>query len=68
MGWVANTTPRPLYPWGRAPLSIVQEAVWAPEPVWIGAENIAVTGIRSPDRPVSKRSLYRLSYPGLLHG
>ena len=28
------------------------------------AENLAHTGIRSPDRPVRSESLYRLSYPG----
>ena len=30
---------------------IVWEAGWAPGPVWTGAENLASTGIRSPDRP-----------------
>jgi len=35
----------------------------APEPVWTGAENLAPTGIRSPDRPARGQSLYRLSYP-----
>ena len=43
---------------------IVQEAGWAPGPVWTGAENLAPTGIRSPDRPAHSESLYRLSYPG----
>jgi hypothetical protein len=33
-------------------------------PVWTGAENLAPTGFRSPDRPVRSESLYRLSYPG----
>jgi hypothetical protein len=28
-----------------------------------GAENLAPTGIRSPDRPARSQSLYRLSYP-----
>ena len=28
------------------------------------AENLAPTGIRSPDRPARSESLYRLSYPG----
>ena len=32
-------------------------------PVWTGVENLAPTGIRSPDRPASIQSLYRLSYP-----
>ena len=64
MGWVVNATPRPLYPQERDPVPIVQEAGWAPGPVWTGAENLAPTGIRSPDRPASSESLYRLSYPG----
>jgi hypothetical protein len=33
------------------------------EPVWTGAENLAPTGIRSPDRPARSESLYELSYP-----
>ena len=32
--------------------------------VWTGVENLAPTGIRSPDRPVRSESLYRLRYPG----
>ena len=30
----------------------------------MGAENLAPTRIRSPDRPARSESLYRLSYPG----
>ena len=30
-------------------MTIVQEAGWAPGPVWTGAENLAPTGIRSPN-------------------
>ena len=48
------------------PLSIVQEARWALGPVWTGAENLAPTGIRSPDRPARSELKYRLSYPGQL--
>ena len=48
---------------GKYPVPIVQEAGWAPGPVWTGAENL-VTGIRSPDLPGRSESLYRLSYPG----
>jgi hypothetical protein len=40
----------------------VQEAGWAPRPVWTGAANLASTGIRSPDRPTRSESLYRLRY------
>jgi hypothetical protein len=43
---------------------IVQEGGWAPGPVRTGAENLALTGIRSPDRPARSESLYRLSYRG----
>ena len=45
------------------PLPIVQEAGWAPGPVWTGAENLASTGLRSSDRPARSQSLFRLSYP-----
>jgi hypothetical protein len=52
---------------GKDPVLIVQEAGWAPAPVWTVAENLAApTGIRSPDRPARSESLYRLSYPGTL--
>ena len=47
---------------GKDPIPIVQEAGWAPGPLWTGAENLAPTGIRYPDRPSRSQSLYRLSY------
>jgi hypothetical protein len=47
------------------PVPIVQEVGWASGPVWTGAENLDPTGIRSPDRPVRRQSLYRLRYPEL---
>ena len=63
-GWSA---PRPgRFTPGKDPVPIVQEAGWAPGPVWTGVENLAPTGIRSPDRPARSESLYRLSYPGPL--
>ena len=49
---------------GKYPVPIVQEAEWAIGPVWTGAENVAPTGIRSPDRPPRIESIYRLSSPG----
>ena len=48
---------------GKDLVPIVQEAGWASGPVWTGAENLAPTGIRSPDRPARRQSLYWLSYP-----
>ena len=62
-GWVVYATPRPLYPWERPGTHCVGSG-WAPWPVWTGAENLALTGIRSPDRPACSESLYRLRYPG----
>jgi len=55
--------PAAIYPPGKDPVLIVQEAGWAPGLVWTGAENLASTGIRSPDRLVRSQLLYRLSYP-----
>jgi hypothetical protein len=39
----------------------------APGPLWTGAENLAHTGIRSPDRPARSQLLYQLSYPARAH-
>ena len=50
-------------PTGKDPVPIVWEAGWIPEPVWTSAENLAPTGIRSPDPPARNQSLYRLRYP-----
>ena len=61
-GWGVSVTPRPLFTPGKDPVPIVQEAGWAPGQVWTGAENLAHSGIRYPDRPVRSQSLYRLSY------
>jgi hypothetical protein len=62
-GWGVSVTPRPLFTPGKDPVPIVQEAGWAPGQVWTGAENLAPTGIRSPDRPARSQSLYRLRFP-----
>ena len=61
-GWGVSLTPRPHSTPGKDPVPIVQEAGWAPGPVWTGAENLAHTGIWSPNRPARSRSLYRLRY------
>ena len=54
--WSASRPGRSL-PLGKDPVSIVQEAGWAPGPVWTGVENPAPTGIRSPDRPARSQTL-----------
>ena len=60
--------PAALYPRKKNPVPIVQEVEWAPGSVWTGAENLAPTEIRSPDRPACSQSLYQLRYPVLRDG
>ena len=64
--WGGWSTPRPgrFIPGERDPVPILYEVGWAPGPVWTGAENLAPTGFRSPDRPASSELLYRLLYRG----
>jgi hypothetical protein len=58
-GLVVKATPRPLYPCERAPVPIVNEAGWAPGPVWTDMENrksLAPTGVRTRTvQPVASR-------------
>jgi hypothetical protein len=61
-GW-STSRPSRFNP-GKDQVPIVQEAGRAPGPVRMGAENLAPTGIRSPELPARRESLYRLSYPG----
>jgi len=55
-------------PPGQTRYPLLQKAGCAPGPVWTGAENLAPTGIRSPDRPARSQSLCRLRYPTLWYG
>ena len=61
-GW--STPPPGRFNPGKDLLPTVQGAGWVPAPVWTGAENLASTGIQSPDRPARSNSLHRLSYHG----
>ena len=54
---------RPLFIPGKDPVSIVQEAGWAPGPVWTGSKNLAPTRLRSSDSTARSQSLYPLHYP-----
>jgi hypothetical protein len=63
MGWVINATLRSLYPPGKVPVPIVQEAWWAPGPIWTVAEYLAPNGFRSLDLVARGDSVYRLNYP-----
>ena len=38
---------QPLYSWEEDPPTSVQEAGWISEPVWMGPENLAPTGVRT---------------------
>ena len=65
-GWGVSATPRLLFIPRKHPVPIVQEAGWAPRLVWTGVENLAPTGIRSPDHPAHSQLLYWLRYPAHL--
>ena len=49
-GGVSASRPGRSLPSGKDPVPIVQEALWAPGPVWTGADNLAPAGIRSTER------------------
>jgi hypothetical protein len=56
--WSASRPGRALLPGKEPPVPIVQEAVWAPEPVWTQRLE------EKPGRPVRSQPLYWLGYPG----
>ena len=61
-GWVVSSTPRPHFTPGKDPVPILQEAGWAPGPVWTcGKSRPHRNSI--PYRPARSQSLYRLIYP-----
>jgi hypothetical protein len=51
---VVNATPRPTYPEERPG----SHCIGGPRLVWTGVENLAPTGIQSPDRPGRSHVLY----------
>jgi len=59
-GWVVSSTPRPHFTPGKDPVPILQDAGWAPGPVWKGGKSRPHRD-SIPDRPVHSQSLYRLS-------
>jgi hypothetical protein len=66
LDWGGWSTPRPGHftPRGRPGTHCTEG--WEgppPGPVWTSAENLAATGIRSPDRPARTQSTHRLRYP-----
>jgi len=64
MWWMANATPRPLYPPGKTRYPLYRR-LGEPQTRSGQVRKISPpTGIRSPDRPARRESLYRLNYPG----
>jgi hypothetical protein len=64
MGWMINAKSRPLYPreWHGTNCIGGWVGPRTPRPLWTGTENLASTGIRSPDRPACSESPTDLFY------
>ena len=58
---MVSSTPRPHFTPGKYLVPILQEAGWAPGPVWMGGK-YRLHRKSIPDRPARSQSLYRLSY------
>jgi hypothetical protein len=58
-----RVTPRPLFTPGKTRYPLNRRLGG---PVWTGANNLARTEIRFPDRPARSQLLYRLRYPAQL--
>jgi len=65
-GWVVSSTPWSHFTPRKDPVPILQEAGWAPGPVWTGGKSRPHRG-SLPDRPARSQLLYRLSYPAHTH-
>ena len=63
---MASSTLRPHFTPGKDPLPILEEAGWAPGPVWTGGKS-RLHRDSIPDRPAHTQSLYRLSYPAHIY-
>jgi len=65
-GWVVSSMPRPHFTPGKDPVPILQEAGWAPVPVWTGGKSRPHRDFffySISDHSARSQSLYRLSYP-----
>ena len=58
---MVNSTPRPHFTPRKDPVPVLQEAGWAPGPVWTGGKSRPRRD-SIQDLPVHSQSLYRLSY------
>ena len=59
--WRVSSTPRPHFTPGKDSIHNLQEAGWAPGPVWMGGKSRPHRN-SIPYRPSRSQSLYRLSY------
>ena len=66
-GWVVSSTPRPHFTPGKDPIPILQEAGWAPGPIWTDRKSRRHRD-SIPDCPARSQSLYRLSYSAHIYG
>jgi len=64
-GWVVSSMPRPHFTPGKDPIPIVQEAGWAPGPVWMGGKS-RLHRDSIPDRPALSQYYTNISL--LKHG
>jgi len=62
-GWVASSTPRPHFTPGKDPVPILQEAGWAPGPVWMGGKPRPHRD-SIPDRPARSSVAIPTELPG----
>ena len=59
---MVSSTPQPHFTPEKDTVPILQEARWAPGPVWAGGKSRPHRD-SIPDRPARSQSLYQLSYP-----
>ena len=59
---MVSSTSRPHFTSGKDPVPTLQEAGWAPGPVWTGGKSCPHRD-SIPDRPTRSHSVNRLSYP-----
>ena len=62
---MVHAKPLPLYPQKRDHVPILEEVGWTSEPLWTGAENLALSELRTKNLPARSESLYRLLHSAL---
>jgi len=64
-GWVVSSTPQPHFTLGKDPVPILQEAGWAPGPVWTGGKSRPHWD-SIPERPARSSVTIPTELPNLL--